>query len=223
MTERALALLARRPYGRRELESRLLSRGAPEAEVREVMARFEALGYLDDRAFAEAFARERLLSRGRGPERVRLELVSRGLEEGDVGAALEAALGEVDPETLARRCLEKRLRLEGRRVSGQAAMAAEAPGGLEGPGGDGGKKKGPTGGRREVEGEAGERGDPGEGSAGCWGEEEGETGGSGEAWFWREYRRHYDFLRRRGFAHETIARVLAAGGPGVNLTRSRRS
>lgn len=93
----ALRLLAGRAFSRARLREKLLAR-FPEGEVEAALARLEALGYLDDRAFAEAFVagrpkygpvKLRHLLRAQGvPEAVAEEVLSQYGEE----EALEAAL-----------------------------------------------------------------------------------------------------------------------------------
>jgi len=100
----ALRLLGRRMHTRAELERKLLARAAPE-EVRSVLARLEEWGYLDDRAFAEAFVRSR---RGRwGELRIAAELRRRGVDERIVREALAAEDGEEDEPARALALLEK--------------------------------------------------------------------------------------------------------------------
>ncbi|XOB97478.1 regulatory protein RecX [Deinococcota bacterium DY0809b] len=91
----ALRSLGRRMQSRAELERKLLARTTPEV-ARSVLARLLEWGYLDDRAFAEAFVRSR---RERwGALRLRAELARRGVDERIVGEVLaegEGGEGEV--------------------------------------------------------------------------------------------------------------------------------
>lgn len=91
----ALRSLGRRMQSRAELERKLLARTTPEV-ARLVLARLLEWGYLDDRAFAEAFVRSR---RERwGALRLRAELARRGVDERIVGEMLaesEEGEGEV--------------------------------------------------------------------------------------------------------------------------------
>ena len=81
----ALRSLGRRMQSRAELERKLLARTTPEV-ARSVIARLLEWGYLDDRAFAEAFVRSR---RERwGALRLRAELARRGVDERTVGEVL---------------------------------------------------------------------------------------------------------------------------------------
>ncbi|WP_456413610.1 regulatory protein RecX [Oceanithermus profundus] len=93
----ALRSLGRRMQSRAELERKLRARTTPEV-ARSVVARLLEWGYLDDRAFAEAFVRSR---RERwGTLRLRAELARRGVDERIVREVL--AEGEEGEEELAR-------------------------------------------------------------------------------------------------------------------------
>ena len=84
---RAMDLLARREHSRLELERKLRTRDYSGAVVASVLDELEADGLLSDSRFAESFVRARI-ARGRGPNRIRLELIERGV------AASEDALRE---------------------------------------------------------------------------------------------------------------------------------
>ncbi len=90
----ALRSLGRRMQSRAELERKLLARTTPEV-AQAVLGRLLEWGYLDDRAFAEAFVRSR---RQRwGELRLRAELARRGVDERIVQEVL-AAGGESEGE-----------------------------------------------------------------------------------------------------------------------------
>lgn len=78
--DRALDALARRARSRQDLGRWLAQRAFTSAEIEPVLDRLEALGLLDDRAFALGFARSRLgAGRGYGPRRVAAELARKGV------------------------------------------------------------------------------------------------------------------------------------------------
>jgi regulatory protein len=82
----ALRLLLRRAMSRARLREKLRARFGEEV-VEEVLRRLEALGYLDDRAFAETF----VAVRGRyGPLKLRNLLRAQGVAE----EVVEAVLGQ---------------------------------------------------------------------------------------------------------------------------------
>lgn len=102
----ALRFLARRPFGRADLARRLRQKGHGERAVGAALTRAERLGLVDDERFAERFVASRS-ARGRGPARLRRDLLGMGVEPAVVEAALRAAeaAGVHDParvEQLAR-------------------------------------------------------------------------------------------------------------------------
>jgi regulatory protein len=90
MRERALRLLAVRARSREELRRRLLRHHYPDPEVAACLAELDERGYLDDRAFAEAFVRDRMRLRPRSRRRLLAELRERGVESETAQAAVEA-------------------------------------------------------------------------------------------------------------------------------------
>jgi regulatory protein len=85
--EVALGLLARREHSKRELIIKLRARGCPEKIITQVVDQLSAEGMQSDARFAETFVRSRV-NRGRGPLRIRAELIERGLEDEFIVEAL---------------------------------------------------------------------------------------------------------------------------------------
>src|SRR5713226_2424992 len=79
--EAALARLGRQTLSRAVLGQRLRQLGYASETVEGVLNRAARLGYLDDRAYAEALARRR--SRTRGQSLIARELRSKGIPEAD--------------------------------------------------------------------------------------------------------------------------------------------
>jgi len=117
----ALDLLARRPWTRRDLARRLYRRGAPSDVAEAVVADLEARGYVDDRAFATTWAEVRARERAVGRERLREELVARGVARPLVEAAIDRAFTETDELTRARAAAARRLAALRRSALDQAA------------------------------------------------------------------------------------------------------
>ncbi len=105
----ALDLLARKPWTRRDLARRLRRRGAPAAVAETVVADLETRGYVDDRAFATTWAEGRARARAVGRERLRAELVARGVARPIAEAAIERAFTETDELTRARAAALRRM------------------------------------------------------------------------------------------------------------------
>lgn len=85
--EVALGLLARREHSKRELIIKLRARGCPEKIITQVVDQLAAEGMQSDARFAESFVRSRI-DRGRGPLRIRAELIERGIEDDLIAEAL---------------------------------------------------------------------------------------------------------------------------------------
>ncbi len=105
----ALDLLSRKAWTRRELRQRLHRRGAPEEVSDAVVADLEALGYVDDRAFAMTWVESRAHGRALGSRRLREELLTKGVARPLVDAVLRDACGAEDEDARARAAAERRL------------------------------------------------------------------------------------------------------------------
>ncbi len=87
--ERALGLLAVRPRSRRELADRLGRAGFDPAEVAEELSRLEAVGLIDDEAFARQVAAYQFGSRKAGRRAVTSALLGKGVAP-DLAASIAA-------------------------------------------------------------------------------------------------------------------------------------
>lgn len=100
--DRAVAALARRGRSRTEMERWLRARGAAAAPIREVLARLEEHGYLDDCRFAESFAAHERETQNLGAARVRRDLRRRGVAAALTETAVtEAFAGEREEDLIA--------------------------------------------------------------------------------------------------------------------------
>lgn len=116
----AAAFLAVRPRSVEETRRRLQHLGYPASLCDEVVERLASLGYLDDRAFAQAWVESRDRARPRGSTALRRELQRKGVPDDIVREVLEARAeaagaddadapgsGDADHEA-ARRLLDRR-------------------------------------------------------------------------------------------------------------------
>jgi regulatory protein len=117
----ALDLLARKAWTGRDLARRLCRRGAPADVADAVVADMVARGYVDDRAFALTWAESRARDRGFGRQRLRQELVARGIARPLVEAAIERAFEETDELLRARLAATRRLAMLRRGAPDQIA------------------------------------------------------------------------------------------------------
>ena len=108
--EVALGLLARREHSKRELIQKLRKRSCPDEIINKVVDVLAEEGMQSDVRFAESFVRNRI-DRGSGPMRVRAELMTRGLDDETIGAAM--AIYKEWWQDLALEVYEKRYGAEG--------------------------------------------------------------------------------------------------------------
>ncbi len=87
--KKAMDYLARREYGRAELNKKLTQFGFERDVAASAVDQLRDDGLQDDRRFAESFLQSRI-SQGKGPVRTRLDLDERGLD----GALIEDVLEE---------------------------------------------------------------------------------------------------------------------------------
>lgn len=87
----ALTFLQYRMRSEREVADKLRRKGVGEAAAQETMVRLRELGYLNDRAFAAAYAEE--LSGRMGKRGIRQKLYERGIRDDAADEALEQAGG----------------------------------------------------------------------------------------------------------------------------------
>jgi len=106
---RAVGLLARREHSQRELVRKLEQRGFAEADIDAALRRLQGEGLQDDTRFAEMLVRSRIAA-GQGPLRIRAELVTHGLGDGAIEAALAAE--PVDWLEAAQRAIARRFDLD---------------------------------------------------------------------------------------------------------------
>ena len=102
----AVRYLARFDRTAKQVEQFLKAKGASLAQARRTVERLLDLRYIDDRAYADRWLESRLARLPMGPERLRAELLSKGLTEAVVEEAIRTRLGDIDEDTLARRALQ---------------------------------------------------------------------------------------------------------------------
>jgi regulatory protein len=103
-------MLARRAYSIAELRRGLERKFGAGAEVRAAVARLRALGYLDDRKFAEHYASFLVQNRAFGRLRVRRELKAKLVDYRHIDPALQQAFEASDERALLERTLDKKIR-----------------------------------------------------------------------------------------------------------------
>jgi regulatory protein len=123
------------PRTRAQLADTLRRRGVPEKAAAAVLGRFAEVGLIDDAMFANAWVESRHHGRGLGRRALAAELNQRGVDRGDI----QAAVARLSPETelaTARMLVERRLestarlpvQVRVRRLAGMLARKGYPPG-----------------------------------------------------------------------------------------------
>jgi regulatory protein len=107
-----LKLLARRELSRAQVRQRLLRRHAADL-VDEAIARLSDEKAIDDVRVAEAIARTQTSIRGRGRQRVRMEIERAGIDKATARRVVDEVFTEVDDDALLEAALARRLRSAG--------------------------------------------------------------------------------------------------------------
>jgi regulatory protein len=123
-----LRLLTAAPRTRAQLADALRRRGVPDDAAELVLGRFTEVGLIDDATFASAWVESRHYGRGLGRRALAAELSRRGVDRGDIEAAVEQLSAETERET-ALTLVERRLPLtkgpsEAARIKKLVAMLA---------------------------------------------------------------------------------------------------
>lgn len=105
----ALTLISYRARTRAELRTRLRQKGFPPARIEPCLDRLQEKGFIDDRAVAEAFVRDRLLHRPKGKAALSSELRRKGVSTETAGGAIDRVFdaAETSDLDLAREVAEK--------------------------------------------------------------------------------------------------------------------
>jgi len=103
-------LVGTRMRSEKELRQRLKEKEFPPDIIDETIETFKRIRLLDDRAFAEAFVRDRMRMRPRAAAFLRRELRQRGIAADIIESVLEEQFEEVSEEDVARRMAESYLR-----------------------------------------------------------------------------------------------------------------
>jgi regulatory protein len=93
---------------RRLMKARVEPGAAGEAAMAAVLARLKEYGYLNDKTFAETYARLRQENEKLGERRVRQDLQQKGVDGELITETLTARYGDTDEEALARAHLERK-------------------------------------------------------------------------------------------------------------------
>ena len=107
----ALNLLAARPYSSRALHRKLIQKKYSAADADDVIRRLVDNGLIDDKKYAEQYARSKMLSTGASKRRLTQDLYRKGIK-GDVATNAIANVidqDEIDPTAVIERVARKKI------------------------------------------------------------------------------------------------------------------
>lgn len=102
---RAVRYLARFDRTAAQVERFLTGKGAQSQHVKQIISRLSELRYLDDRAYGVRWVESTMARRPMGRDRLKSELMARGLGEALADVAIAEGLQGTDEDALARRAL----------------------------------------------------------------------------------------------------------------------
>lgn len=97
----ALEMISRRRRSEHEVRARFSQRGIPPQTGEEIISALREMGYLNDRAFAEAWVRDRKITKPMGRYRLARELSEKGIEQSLIDEVLDGEEGCQDELALA--------------------------------------------------------------------------------------------------------------------------
>jgi regulatory protein len=108
--KRAVRFLSYRSRSEAEVQTKLTQLGFPAKVVEETIKRLRALNYLNDEAFARAWAQGMTEGRGYGPLRIERDLRQKGIAKSVISRILGETFGSQEGKERAKMLLEKRFR-----------------------------------------------------------------------------------------------------------------
>lgn len=105
-TESAARFLAVRPRSAQEVRDNLVRKEIPTPVIDAALERLTAFGYIDDRAFADLWVRDRLTYKPTSPRALRYELRQKGIS----AEVIDGVLAELDAEDAAYRAAQAQAR-----------------------------------------------------------------------------------------------------------------
>lgn len=105
-TDSAARFLAVRPRSEQEVRQNLAGKKIPEPVIDAALEKLSAFGYIDDRAFADLWVRDRETYKPTSPRALRYELRQKGISD----AIIDEVIADLDPDDAAYRAAEGQVR-----------------------------------------------------------------------------------------------------------------
>ncbi len=104
----ALTLLSYRKRSKQELKQRLIEKGFSLPNIEDTIHYLESKQYINDRDFAESFARDKVHNTAMGPLRLSVELKKHGIDQTTIQSVLDTAYSEMPISDLITRLINKK-------------------------------------------------------------------------------------------------------------------
>ncbi len=109
--QKAISYLSRTEHSRFMLETKLYNKQHTKESIQKALDYLENRTFLDDRRFAQAWLRNRSITKAEGPSRLSIELAKRGVSRDIVNDVLSEYFEDNDVELLFKKALDKLQRL----------------------------------------------------------------------------------------------------------------
>ena len=109
--QHAMNYLSRNEHSRLMLETKLAKKSLPREAVSQALDYLEAKNYLDNRRFAEAWLRNRTITKAEGRSRLSIELAKRGVTREIITEVLDNFFAENNVDEIFEKAVEKQIRL----------------------------------------------------------------------------------------------------------------
>lgn len=103
-----LILLGKKPYSRFQLAKKCKNDGYPTAVYNRILDELESRGWLDDEAFARAYANDKFRFQKWGPQKIRLHLLQKGVSESLSKTVISGLIDDSDQVEMIKVLIEKK-------------------------------------------------------------------------------------------------------------------
>lgn len=103
-----LILLGKKPYSRFQLAQKCKKDGYPTTDCDKILDELESRGWLDDEAFARAYANDKFQFQKWGPQKIRLHLLQKGVSESISKSVIAGLIDDSDQVKMLKVLIEKK-------------------------------------------------------------------------------------------------------------------
>lgn len=103
-----LGLLGKRPYSRFEILQKSRKKGFSSSDVTPLLDQFESRGWINDEEFARMYASDQARLRGYGPQKIRANLMQKGVSDLVINTVLNEVHSDIDLESVFQKLVLKK-------------------------------------------------------------------------------------------------------------------